>query len=78
MPIYENRCVPHMLTHNTTAGTHTPVVQFSLQHSPHLQLGKLLSLVAGILCINELSEEELAELWALKKVNIEKRRQSDV
>lgn len=78
MHIYANRCMltcANMLAHNTTTGIHTSMVQFSLQHSSHLQLGKLLSFVAGILCINELSEEELAELWALKVVNIEKRRQ---
>lgn len=45
--------------------SHSYGADFSFQHSPHLQLGKLLSFVAGVLCINELGEEELAELWAL-------------
>lgn len=45
-----------------------------LRHSfsSHLKLGKLLSLVAGVLCIDELGEEELSELWALRKANMER------
>lgn len=68
----------HMLTHGTTTGIHTPRVQFLSQRSSHLQLGKLLGFVAGVLRINELSEEELAELRALKEVNKERQSQSDV
>lgn len=50
------------------------MAQFALQHSSHLKLGKLLSLVAGILCIDELGEEELTELRALGKANIKEVR----
>lgn len=41
-------------------------------YSSHLELGKLLSLVAGIFCINELGEEEFVELEALGKTNTER------
>lgn len=74
------RCVltcAHMYTHRHTTGIHTPMVMFTFQHSSHLQLGKLLSLVAGVLCIDELGEEELTQLWALRKTYIEKGRQSE-
>lgn len=43
------------------------MAQFALQHSSHLKLGKLLSLVAGILCIDELSKKEFMEFRALKR-----------
>lgn len=43
-----------------------------IAYSSHLELGKLLSLVAGILCINELGEEEFVELEALRKTNTER------
>ncbi len=48
------------------------MTQFALQHSSHLKLGKLLSLVAGVLRVDELGEEKLTELGALRKANIEK------
>lgn len=38
-----------------------------LDTPPHLQLGELLGLVAGVLRVDELGEEELAELQALRK-----------
>lgn len=42
-----------------------------LRCASHLQLGKLLRLVAGVFCVDELREEELVELKALRKVNTE-------
>ncbi len=45
------------------------MAHFALQHSSHLKFGKLLSLVAGVLCIDKLGEEELVELSALRKAN---------
>lgn len=46
-------------------------------NSSHLQLGKLLSLVAGVLGIDELGEEELMELEALRKGNAETERRRE-
>ena len=71
-----NRCrrqCKHMHTHTNTQGIHTPKAMFA----SHLQLGKLLSLVAGIFCIDELGEKELMELWALMKAIPKRVRQSE-
>lgn len=59
----------HVHTH--TANIYISITQFALHHSSHLKLGKLLSLVTSILCIDELGEEELVELKALRKANME-------
>ena len=47
------------------------MAQLALQRSSHLQLSELLSLVAGVLCIDELGEEELSELGALIEASSE-------
>ena len=56
---------------STHAYAHTSMAQLALQRSSHLQLSELLSLVAGVLCIDELGEEELSELGALIEASSE-------
>lgn len=56
-------CIAHTRTH-TRSHSYGSVC---ITCCSHLQLGKLLSLVAGVLGIDELGEEELVELGALGK-----------
>lgn len=53
-----------------SAYVHTPralAAAVRITSRSHLQLGKLLRLVAGVLGIDELGEEELVEVGALRK-----------
>lgn len=72
----------HALVHaRTQAHTHNSNSHFygivNTAYCSHLEHGKLLSLVAGVLCIDELGEEELVELEALRKANIETERRRE-